>query len=72
MATLHEWDDVAAMLALIPDGARRAGFGGLGFLADVAGERLASTVDPAMFRPDIPPGMPVTEEASDEPPRPGG
>jgi hypothetical protein len=42
-ATLHEWRDVAAMLARVPDGARRAGFGGLGLLVDVAGERLANT-----------------------------
>jgi hypothetical protein len=31
------------MLARVPDGARRAGFGGLGSLVDAAGERLAST-----------------------------
>jgi hypothetical protein len=29
-------------------------------------------VDPGLFRPDIPPGMTVTEEGSAEPPRPGG
>ena len=39
-ATLHEWHDVAAMLSRVPDGARRAGFGGLGFLIEVAGERI--------------------------------
>ena len=42
-ATLHEWFDPAALLARIPDGARRAGFGGFGFLIDTAGERLATT-----------------------------
>ena len=41
-ATLHQWHDIAAMLARIPDGARRAGFGGLGFLIDAAGERIAT------------------------------
>ncbi len=41
-ATLHQWHDVAAMLAQIPDDARRAGFGGLGFLVDAAGERIAT------------------------------
>ena len=41
-ATLHQWHDVAAMLAQIPDSARRAGFGGLGFLIDAAGERIAT------------------------------
>ena len=41
-ATLHEWHDVAAMLSRVPDGARRAGFGGLGYLIDTAGERLAT------------------------------
>src|SRR6266536_3540497 len=41
-ATLHAWHDVAAMLSRVPDGARRAGFGGLGFLIDTADERLAT------------------------------
>jgi len=41
-ATLHEWHDVAAMLAQVPDGARRAGFGGFGHLVDAAGERIAT------------------------------
>ena len=41
-ATLHQWHDVAAMLARIPDGARRVGFGGLGSLIDAAGERIAT------------------------------
>ena len=33
-ATLHEWHDFGAMLAQVPAGARRAGFGGVGLLAD--------------------------------------
>ncbi len=41
-ATLHQWHDVAAMLARIPDGARRVGFGRLGSLIDAAGERIAT------------------------------
>ena len=41
-ATLHQWHDVAAMLARIPDGARRLGFGGLGHLIDAAATRIAT------------------------------
>lgn len=41
-ATLHQWHDVAAMLAQVPDSARRAGFGGLGLLLDTLGERMAT------------------------------
>ena len=41
-ATLHQWHDIAAMLDRVPDGARRAGFGGLGHLIDAAGERVAT------------------------------
>jgi hypothetical protein len=42
-ATLHEWEDDAAVMARVPDGVRRAGFGGLGLLIDAAGERSART-----------------------------
>ena len=41
-ATLHQWHDLAAVLAQVPDGARRVGFGGLGHLIDAAGERMAT------------------------------
>ena len=41
-ATLHQWHDLAAILAQVPDGARRVGFGGLGHLIDAAGERMAT------------------------------
>jgi hypothetical protein len=41
-ATLHQWHDLAAVLAQVPDGARRVGFGGLGHLIDAAGERIAT------------------------------
>jgi hypothetical protein len=41
-ATLHQWHDLAAILAQIPEGARRVGFGGLGYLIDAAGERMAT------------------------------
>lgn len=34
-ATLHQWHDFGAMLSQVPAGARRAGFGGVGLLADV-------------------------------------
>jgi hypothetical protein len=40
-ATLHEWEDDAATMARVPDGVRRAGFGGLGLFIDAAGERSA-------------------------------
>jgi hypothetical protein len=41
-ATLHQWHDMPAALAQVPDGARRVGFGGLGYLIDAAGERMAT------------------------------
>ena len=41
-ATMHQWHDIAAMLSRVPDSARRTGFGGLGFLIDTAGERIAT------------------------------
>jgi hypothetical protein len=42
-ATLHEWNDDAAIMARVPDGVRRAGLGGLGLLIDAADERSART-----------------------------
>jgi len=33
-ATMHEWVDAAALLEAIPESARQAGFGGVGFLVD--------------------------------------
>jgi hypothetical protein len=41
-ATLHQWHDMPAVLAQVPDGARRVGFGGLGYLIDAAGDRMAT------------------------------
>jgi hypothetical protein len=42
-ATLHQWHDFGAMLSQVPAGARRAGFGGVGLLADaVAGQSPTS------------------------------
>ena len=41
-ATLHQWQDMAAMLAQVPDSVRRLGFGGLGHLIDAASERIAT------------------------------
>jgi hypothetical protein len=41
-ATLHQWQDMAAMLARVPDGLRRLGFGGLGHFFDAAGEQMAT------------------------------
>jgi hypothetical protein len=40
-ATLHQWYDLGAMLARVPSGARRTGFGGLGFLVEAASERAS-------------------------------
>jgi hypothetical protein len=42
-ATVHEWTDLGAMLSQVPDGARRAGFGGLGLLIDAISERPATS-----------------------------
>ena len=33
-ATMHEWADAAALLEAVPESARKAGFGGVGFLVD--------------------------------------
>ncbi len=41
-ATLHQWQDMAAILARVPDGVRRLGFGGLGQFFDAAGEQMAT------------------------------
>jgi hypothetical protein len=38
-ATLHQWEDWAAVAARIPDDVRRLGFGGLGQFMDAAGEQ---------------------------------
>jgi hypothetical protein len=39
IATVHDWTDLPAMLSQVPDGARRAGFGGVGLLIDAISER---------------------------------
>jgi hypothetical protein len=41
-ATLHQWLDLGAMLAQVPDAVRRTGFGGLGLLISALGERTAA------------------------------
>jgi hypothetical protein len=41
-AVAHQWIDAGAMASQIPEGARRAGFGGLGLLADAVSERDAT------------------------------
>jgi hypothetical protein len=41
-ATLHQWQDMAAIPARVPDGLRRLGFGGLGHYLDAAGEQIAT------------------------------
>ena len=42
-ATVHDWTDLGAMLSQVPDGARRAGFGGLGLLIDSITDRPATS-----------------------------
>ena len=42
-ATVHEWQDVAAIAALVPDGARSIGHGGLGYLLDSVTGKVATT-----------------------------
>ena len=37
-ATMHEWQDLPAIVSQAPEGARRAGFGGLGTLLDTLAE----------------------------------
>ena len=37
-ATLHEWQDLPAIVSQAPEGARRAGFGGIGMLLDTLAE----------------------------------
>ena len=38
-ATLHEWHDLPAILSQVLEGARRAGFGGLGMFLDALTEQ---------------------------------
>jgi hypothetical protein len=38
-ASLRQWIDIGALAAAVPDSARRAGLGGLGFLADAISEQ---------------------------------
>ena len=38
-ATLHQWVDGTALLEAVPESARKAGFGGVGFLVDALGDR---------------------------------
>jgi hypothetical protein len=39
-ATLHEWIDGEALLEAVPDSARKAGFGGVGFLVDAVRDAM--------------------------------
>ena len=41
-ATLHQWQDMAAIMARVPDGVRRLGLGGLGHFYDAAAEQMAT------------------------------
>jgi hypothetical protein len=41
-ATLHQWQDMAAIMARVPDSVRRLGFGGLGHFYDAASEQMAT------------------------------
>jgi hypothetical protein len=42
-ATEHHWIDLGAMASLVPAGARRVGFGGLGLLMDAVSEVPATS-----------------------------
>jgi hypothetical protein len=42
-ATVHEWYDLDGMLAQVPEGVRRTGFGGLGLLVSAVRERAVRT-----------------------------
>lgn len=42
-ATLHEWFDGSAVLAAVPESARRTGFGGVGFLLDALRDSTRDT-----------------------------
>jgi outer membrane lipoprotein-sorting protein len=50
VATMHQWHDIAALLSRVPDRVRKAGFGGIGSLLDVAGERMSTTHTVARLR----------------------
>jgi hypothetical protein len=50
-ATLHEWFDLSAMLAPVPESARQAGFGGLGLLLDALTERWGRGRRPGLRAP---------------------
>jgi hypothetical protein len=43
-ATMHEWHDFPAIVSQAPEGARRAGFGGLGMLLDTLAEHPGEPV----------------------------
>jgi hypothetical protein len=42
-ATLHEWSDPAGLLAAVPESARAAGFGGVGYLVDTIADAARDT-----------------------------
>jgi len=44
-AMVHEWCDISAMLAQVPESVRWTGFGGIGVLLDALTERGAAAVD---------------------------
>ena len=41
-ATLHHWQDMAALLTQVPDSVRRLGFGGVGHVIDAGSERAGT------------------------------
>lgn len=49
-ATVHEWIDVALMLAAAPSRARRDGFDGVGFLHDALRQKADAIADPVMHK----------------------
>jgi hypothetical protein len=48
-ATLHQWSDPVGLLAAVPPSARKAGFGGVGFLVDT----LAAASEAAAQQPTV-------------------
>ena len=46
-ATLHHWQDMAALLTKVPDSVRRLGFGAIGHVIDAGSERPALSTKPS-------------------------
>ena len=60
-ATLHHWQDMAAVLTKVPDSVRRMGFGGFGYLLDAGSERIGTLHE--VFRGELRRFRPVPDRA---------